>query len=184
MPARCTFPDDFVQDALDRFDNVPPRFWWFSVIASCCFFMSNPTCETRTPPRLSAFRRAKYNDGGGAGPAAIFPSTICLGVGANRLFPPLDQALVHAMACEGVAETEEPLSRQSLADLVRRSQTTLGKKISRSTVWRMLHEAAIKPWQKPRRMARMVVIGQPVMICRAAITRRCETGPHSRETGA
>jgi len=51
------------------------------------------------------------------------------------------------MACEVIAETQEPLSRQSLADLVRRSQETLGKKISRSTVWRMLHEAAIKPWQ-------------------------------------
>ena len=51
------------------------------------------------------------------------------------------------MACEVIAETQEPLSRQSLADLVRRSQETLGKKISRSTVWRMLHESAIKPWQ-------------------------------------
>ena len=51
------------------------------------------------------------------------------------------------MACEVIAETEEPLSRQSLADLVRRAQTTLNKKISRSTVWRMLHESAIKPWQ-------------------------------------
>ena len=51
------------------------------------------------------------------------------------------------MACEVVAETEEPLSRQSLADLVRRARTTLGKKISRSTLWRMLHESAIKPWQ-------------------------------------
>ncbi len=39
------------------------------------------------------------------------------------------------------------LSRQSLADLVGRARTTLGKEISRSTVWRMLHEAAIKPWQ-------------------------------------
>lgn len=51
------------------------------------------------------------------------------------------------MACERVAETKLPLSRQSLADLVARAQTTLGKKVSRSTVWRMLHEAAIKPWQ-------------------------------------
>lgn len=51
------------------------------------------------------------------------------------------------MACEVVAETKEPLSRQSLADLVRRARTTLGKEVSRSTVWRMLHEAAIKPWQ-------------------------------------
>jgi hypothetical protein len=67
--------------------------------------------------------------------------------GASPFFPPLDQALIQAMACEMIAETEEPLSRQSLADLVRRAQTTLSKKISRSTVWRMLHESAIKPWQ-------------------------------------
>jgi hypothetical protein len=55
--------------------------------------------------------------------------------------------LLQALACEVIAETGEPLSRQSLADLVRRSQATLGKPISRSTVWRMLHAAAIKPWQ-------------------------------------
>jgi hypothetical protein len=51
------------------------------------------------------------------------------------------------MACEVVAETKEPLSRQSVADLVRRAQAALDKKISRSTVWRTLHHAAIKPWQ-------------------------------------
>ena len=67
--------------------------------------------------------------------------------GASPLFPPLDQALIHAMACETIAETKEPLSRQSLADLVRRSRKALAKRISRSTVWRMLHESAIKPWQ-------------------------------------
>ena len=98
-------------------------------------------------PRPSAFRLARFNVGEVAGPAATFPSRIFPGAGASLLFPPLDQALIHALACEVIAETEEPLSRQSLADLVRRSQTTLGKKISRSTVWRMLHEAAIKPWQ-------------------------------------
>ena len=59
----------------------------------------------------------------------------------------MDQALIQAMAGERIAETKEPLSRQSLADLVRRSQAELGKPISRSTVWRMLHEVAIKPWQ-------------------------------------
>ena len=94
-----------------------------------------------------AFRRDKCNVGAVVGPAVIFPSTISRGAAASRLFPPLDQALIHALACEVIAKTEEPLSRQSLADLVRRAQTTLGKKISRATVWRMLHEAAIKPWQ-------------------------------------
>lgn len=51
------------------------------------------------------------------------------------------------MACEAVAETELPLSRQSVADLTCRARGALGKPISRSTVWRMLHEDAIKPWQ-------------------------------------
>ena len=77
----------------------------------------------------------------------IFLSRIIRVVGESPLFPPLDQALIQAMACEVIAETKEPLSQQSLADLVRRSQEVLGRKISRSTVWRMLHEAAIKPWQ-------------------------------------
>jgi transposase len=62
-------------------------------------------------------------------------------------FPPLDHALIQALACEVVAETEQPLSRQSLADLTERAKQTLGRKVSRSTVWRVLHEAAIKPWQ-------------------------------------
>jgi len=77
----------------------------------------------------------------------ISPSKIVPVAAERPLFPPLDQALIQAMACEVVAQTKEPLSRQSLADLVRRAQTTSGKKISRTTVWRMLHEAAIKPWQ-------------------------------------
>ncbi len=109
--------------------------------------MSSRACEQRTLRRRLAFRRGRYNGGEAAGPAACFPSRINRGAGASPLFPPLDQALVHALACEVVAETGEPLSRQSLADLVRRSQATLDKRISRSTVWRMLHEAAIKPWQ-------------------------------------
>jgi hypothetical protein len=109
--------------------------------------MSSPASETRTRRWRSAFRFGRCNVGGAVGPVAIYPLKIFLGVGASPLFPPLDQALIHALACEVIAETEEPLSRQSLADLVRRSQTTVGKKISRSTVWRMLHEAAIKPWQ-------------------------------------
>lgn len=95
----------------------------------------------------SAFPCGRCDVGEVAGPLAIFLSKIFLDAGANPLFPPLDQALVHAMACETIAETKEPLSRQSLGDLVRRSQKVLDREISRSTVWRMLHEAAIKPWQ-------------------------------------
>jgi DDE superfamily endonuclease len=101
----------------------------------------------RRLPQPLACLRARFNAGGTGGLWAIFPSRTFPAVGASPLFPPLDRALIHALACEVIAETKEPLSRQSLADLVRRSQKALAKKISRSTVWRMLHEAAIKPWQ-------------------------------------
>jgi hypothetical protein len=55
--------------------------------------------------------------------------------------------LVKATACELVAQTKEPLSRQSLADVTDRVQRALGKSISRSTVGRILDSDAIKPWQ-------------------------------------
>jgi hypothetical protein len=46
-----------------------------------------------------------------------------------------------------VARTGDPLSRQSTTDLARRVRDELNKPISRSTVWRILDEDAIKPWQ-------------------------------------
>jgi hypothetical protein len=67
--------------------------------------------------------------------------------GVTPVFPPLDHALVKAVACELVAETAQPLSRQSLADVTARAQRALGNPISRSTVWRILATDAIKPWR-------------------------------------
>jgi hypothetical protein len=54
---------------------------------------------------------------------------------------------VQAIACEAVFATQRPLSRQSVADLTDRVQAALGKPISRSTVWRLLDAAALKPWR-------------------------------------
>ena len=71
-------------------------------------------------------------------------SSKIIGRGRKAAFSPLDQALIEAMACEVVAETKEPLSRQSLADLVRRGRATLGKKISAARSGGCC-EAAIKP---------------------------------------
>jgi hypothetical protein len=66
---------------------------------------------------------------------------------ATPVFPSLDHALVKAVACELMAETELPLNRQSLADVTARARKALGKPISRSTVWRMLATDAINPWR-------------------------------------
>lgn len=51
------------------------------------------------------------------------------------------------MACERVALTQTPLSRQSLGDLCRLAEATLSKPVSPRTVGRILDEDAIKPWQ-------------------------------------
>jgi DDE superfamily endonuclease len=68
-------------------------------------------------------------------------------VAASRSFPPLDRAIVASIACDVVARTGNPLSRQSTTDLAERVRDELNKPISRSTVWRILDEDAIKPWQ-------------------------------------
>jgi hypothetical protein len=77
----------------------------------------------------------------------IFPWTTSQDGAARRIFPPLDHALVKAVACELVAATKQPLSRQSLADVTVRARNALGTPISRSTVWRILDTDAIKPWR-------------------------------------
>ena len=147
-PLVVTFPTILCKRHSTPFVDEPLRFRSFNAFASRCSFMSNLPYGTKTLLMRWDFRFGKCNVGEVAGPLAISRSKTRRGAVASLLFPPLDQALILAMACERIAETKEPLSRQSLADLVRRSRETLpGKKISRSTVWRMLHEAAIKPWQ-------------------------------------
>jgi hypothetical protein len=56
-------------------------------------------------------------------------------------------AVIKAIACETVFDTERPLSRQSLADITGRARAALGKPVSRATVWRTLDADAIKPWR-------------------------------------
>jgi hypothetical protein len=67
--------------------------------------------------------------------------------GVSPRFPPLDRAVVASIACDVVARTGNPLSRQSTTDLARRAAEELNKPISRTTVWQILDADAIKPWQ-------------------------------------
>lgn len=106
-----------------------------------------PTGVPTRQPNQSVCRLARCNAGAVAGWPEIFPSWTKQDAAASRFFPPLDRARVQAMACETVAQTKRPLSRQSIADLTKRAQEELGRDISRSSVWRILHDSAIKPWQ-------------------------------------
>src|SRR5262250_1743643 len=113
----------------------------------CCSCITNHWCPTSRPHNGYSSIRARCNDGAAVGPRATFPWTTSRDGAARRIFPPLAHALVKAVACELVAETKQPLSRQSLADVTARVRTVLGTPISRSTVWRILDTDAIKPWR-------------------------------------
>jgi hypothetical protein len=106
-----------------------------------------PSSATRRPATAWDCPHDRSGAGASAGRLATSPSRTSAGAAARPVFPPLNEALVKAIACEAVFQTERPLSRQSLADLTARARTALGKPISRSTVWRILDADAIKPWQ-------------------------------------
>ena len=65
----------------------------------------------------------------------------------SGLFPPDLVVQVKAWACELPATHELPLSRWSCEDLAREvCQTGLVASVSGSTIWRWLHQDAIRPW--------------------------------------
>src|SRR5258705_10288860 len=66
------------------------------------------------------------------------------------LFPPELVVQIKTLACELPATLRLPLSRLSTADIVREAQRSgLVARISDKTVWRGLHEDAIRPGQHP-----------------------------------
>src|SRR5262245_57899897 len=67
---------------------------------------------------------------------------------APRCFPPEVVVQVKTIACELPATLGVPLSRLSSADIVREAQRSgIVATLSNKTVWRWLHEDAIRPWQ-------------------------------------
>jgi hypothetical protein len=88
-----------------------------------------------------------FAGGGNAGPKATLPWKMPPDEAASPSFPPLDRAVIASIACDVVARTGNPLSRQSTTDLAKRAAEELNKPIGRTTVWQILDEDAIKPWQ-------------------------------------
>jgi hypothetical protein len=102
--------------------------------------MSNSLLNSTCTPIASAA-------GENGGPRVDVPWKTMLDAAASPSFPPLDRATIASIACDVVARTGNPLSRQSTTDLAKRAQDELDKPIGRTTVWRILDEDAIKPWQ-------------------------------------
>jgi hypothetical protein len=116
------------------------RYWF-------CSCINNPLSPTSRPRSGSSSICGRFNGGVVGGPRGTFSWKTNRDGAVRPFFPPLDHALVKAVSCELVAETKQPLSRQSLADITARVRSALRKPISRSTVWRILEKDAMKPWQ-------------------------------------
>jgi hypothetical protein len=132
---------------VSRSGGRQPRITWSSVFSWLCCSTKNPRWGMRKLAAGWACRGGKCSDGASGGRLATFLWPTGLDEAARAFFPPLDHALVKALACERVAATRQPLSRQSLADVTARAHKVLSKPISRSTVWRILDRAALKPWR-------------------------------------
>jgi len=67
--------------------------------------------------------------------------------GGPELFPPEVIVTVKALACELPSDARGPLARWSTSELAAATQRSgLVASISGSTIWRWLHEDAIRPW--------------------------------------
>jgi hypothetical protein len=114
--------------------------WSYSSMTS----HSSPTCRLAARS-VFPIRRCVFGDD--AGPAAIFPLRISRAADASPAFPPFEHAQVKATACELVSQTDQPLRRQSTADITRRVNEALERPMSQTTVWRTLKRDAIQPWR-------------------------------------
>ena len=112
-----------------------------------CYWTNSRRSPTWRPVAQWDCTPTRCDCGGGVGRPANFRWRIERDAGASRLFPPRDQALVKAIACEAVSALGLPLSRLSLADLAGQARSALGQPISSSSVWRILQSDAIKPWR-------------------------------------
>src|SRR5947209_12692613 len=126
---------------------APRRRTSGSAHAWSCSFTIPPPSPTPPPLSIWVFIPIRSAGGGDAGPQVGSLSRTIPAGAVSRPFPPLDRAIIVSIACDVVARTGDPLSRQSTTDLANRARDELNKPISRSTVWRILDEDAIKPWQ-------------------------------------
>ena len=146
-PTIRVFPSRSWSKPARWFVSVPLSFSYANERCWSYFCMNSPCSPMSKQAAGPSCILTRCGTGDAAGPRGISPWRMSRGGGVKLFFPPLDHAVVKALACELVSQTHQPLSRQSLADLTRRAHQALGKSISRSTIGRILEADAIKPWQ-------------------------------------
>lgn len=99
------------------------------------------------PPGWTAHRTASLGGGDDFAPSVWRALRIKRGRVDRVVFPPQEVAEVKVIACELPIDHDLPLSRFSRVELHRLVVERGVTEASASTIWRWLHDDAIKPWQ-------------------------------------
>jgi hypothetical protein len=99
------------------------------------------------PPALTAHSTASLGGDDDFAPSVWRALRIKRGRVDRVVFPPQEVAEVKVIACELPIDHELPLSRFSRVELHRLVVERGVTEASASTIWRWLHDDAIKPWQ-------------------------------------
>lgn len=140
-------PRAFYGKPTARSDARPLRIRPSSGTSWSCGSTKSRTGPMRRPANAWAFRGVRAGGGAHGGPRGPLPWRTSQAGGVSPFLPPLDHALVKAVAGERVAATKQPRRRQALAAITARSGKALDKPLSRSTVWRLLETDALKAWR-------------------------------------
>ena len=107
-PVPCTFPDDFVQVALDKVRRRTVPVQVVQRFRLVLLLHEQPDMNNDKAAKevgLSARQVQRWRSRWADGDFSIEDQP---GRGRKPVFPPLDQALIQAMACEIVAERKSP----------------------------------------------------------------------------
>jgi len=142
-----SFPSDFVEEAEEVASQrtVAHRRWQRARLV--LLLQENPAISNVEAGNEVGLSDRRFAFGDVVGRAGTSRWTTSRAADGSPAFPPLEQSSVKAVACELVSETDQPLSRQSTADITRRVNETLHRPMSQSTVWRILDRDVIKPWR-------------------------------------
>ena len=105
---RPGFPATFLEEAAKMVRQRTVPYPLRQRVTLGCSCLNNRGYPTSQPPPRDSCRRVLGNGGVAAGPREPFPWTTRWDGAARLIFPPLDHALVKAVACARVAETQQP----------------------------------------------------------------------------
>jgi len=145
-PVPCSFPDGFLQDALDTVRRRTASVQDVQRFRLVLLLHDRPSISHEDAAQIVGLSGRQVQRWRRRWVAGDFSIEDYAGRGKKPTFSPTRscRGRRHGMRSR---RRNQVADQSAIADLTSRAKKALGKPISSSTVWRILHEDAIKPWQ-------------------------------------